>query len=150
MRPWSVVLLLCFALVGCSNATHSELTGTWVITHLSRQLFLPASQRNAAGVITLESNGTFHASQLPGDLLYEPPARQLVSGSGIWKLISSEGTQELLLDFNTITGGQEGDSPYVPYGTTLSISKGLRGAVSLYYFQGGDADQGRRITFRKR
>lgn len=144
-----LALLLCLGTLGCESATRTDVTGTWTVTAESRQTFLPVSERSAAATITLESNGTFHASQLPGELLYEPPARQLVTGSGTWKLISSKGTQEIMLNFNAITAGQEGQPPYVPYSTALSVSKGLRGAVRLYYFQGGDADQGRRISFRK-
>jgi hypothetical protein len=94
-------------------------------------------------------NGAFVASELPEDLLYGPPEAtdRLVTGSGVWKLVSREGRQQVQLQFNTITAGQRGS---VPYGTILNVSTGLGATVDLYYFQGGDADQGRRVEFEKK
>jgi hypothetical protein len=142
-------MLLCLGLLGCKSAKPTDITGTWVVTDQSRQRFLPASQRSAAAKIALNANGTFVASELPEDLLYGPPevADKLVTGSGVWKLVSREGRQQVQLQFNTITVGQRGN---LPYGTMLNVSAGLGSTVSLYYFQGGDADQGRRVTFEKK
>jgi hypothetical protein len=134
--------------MGCSSAKPSEVTGTWVVTDKSRHRFLPAAQQKAAAKIVLDANGTFVSSEIPEDLLYGPPeaGTQLVTGSGDWKLVSREGKQQVQLTFETIAQGQRGA---VPHGTQLNVSKGWS-AVSLFYFQGGDADQGRKIEFEKK
>ncbi len=148
LRLLPIALLLCFGLLGCKSAKPADLTGTWVVADQSRQRFLPASQRNAAAKIVLDANGTFVASEIPEDLLYGPPevADRLVTGNGAWKLVSREGRQQIDLLFNTITAGQRGK---VPYGTMLNVSMGWS-TTGLYYWQGGDADQGRRIEFEKK
>jgi hypothetical protein len=95
----------------------------------------------------LDEDRTFVASEIPEDLLYPPPegADRLVTGTGVWRLVSREGKQRVQLQFNTITSGQRGN---VPYGTVLDVSAGWS-TIDLYYFQ-GDADQGRRIEFEKK
>ena len=147
LRFLPITILLCCCLMSCSKAKRSEVTGTWVVTEKSRHLFLPAAQENAAAKIVLNANGTFVSSEIPEDLLYGPPqaGNQLVTGNGHWKLISRDGEQQVQLNFETIAIGQRGA---VPYGTQLSVSKGWS-AMSLFYFQGGDADQGRKIEFEK-
>jgi hypothetical protein len=141
--------VLCLALVGCSAATPAEIAGTWVVTNESRQRLLPPSQRNANATITLNENGSFVAEELPEDLLYGPPdvADRLVTGNGVWKIVSREGRQLVDLDFRLITAGQRGK---VPFGTSLHVSTGLGSSTSLYYFQAGDADLGRMVTFEKK
>jgi hypothetical protein len=64
----------------------------------------------------------------------------LESGTGVWKLVSREGKQQVQLDFQTITGWKDA----LPYGTQLDVSRG-----SLFYFF-GDADEGRRISFEQK
>jgi hypothetical protein len=142
-------MLLCLGLMGCNSAKPTDIAGTWVVTDQSRQRFLPVSQRSAAAKIIMDANGTFVASELPEDLLYGPPeaADHLVTGGGVWKLVSREGRQQVQLQFHTITAGQRGN---VPYGTVLSVSTRLGSNVGLFYFQGGDADQGRRVEFEKK
>jgi hypothetical protein len=149
LRLLPVATLLCFGLLGCKSAKPADVTGTWVVADQSRQRFLPASQRSAAAKIILDADGRFVASEVPEDLLYGPPeaADRVVTGSGVWTLVSHQGRQQVQLQFNTITAGQRGN---VPYGTMLNVSTGLRSTVRLYYFQGGDADQGRRIEFEKK
>jgi hypothetical protein len=143
------VLVVCFELllIGCRGAQPTDVTGTWRVTDQSRRRFLSASQRNAAAQIVLDEDRTFDASEIPEDLLYAPPevADRLVTGTGVWKLVSREGKQRVQLQFNTITSGQRGN---VPYGTVLDVSAGWS-TIDLYYFQ-GDADQGRRIEFEKK
>src|SRR3954453_17426930 len=119
LRVLPIAILLCLGLLGCKSAKPADITGTWVVADQSRQRFLPASQRSAAARIVLNTNGTFGASELPEDLLYGPPeaAERLVTGSGVWKLVSREGRQQVQLEFNTITAGQRGN---VPYGTMLN------------------------------
>ena len=130
LRFLPIAMLLCFGLLGCKSAKLADVTGTWVVTDQSRQRFLPASQRSAAAKITLDANGTFVASELPEDLLYGPPEAddRLVTGSGVWKLASREGRQQVQLQFNAITAGQRGN---VPYGTMLNVSTGLGSTVGL-------------------
>ena len=118
------------------------------MTDVSRQRLLPAAQQKAAAKIVLDANGTFTAVEVPEDLLYGPPevADRLVTGNGDWKLVSREGRQQVQLEFNTIREGQRGN---LPYGTMLNVSQGWS-ATTLFYFQGGDADQGRRIEFERK
>ena len=140
--------MLCLGLLGCRSSKPADVIGTWVVTDQSRQRFLPSSQRSAAARIILDANGTFAAAELPEDLLYGPPeaADGLVTGGGTWKVVSREGRQQVQLQFNTITAGQRGS---VPYGVMLNVSAVLGSEVILYYFQGGDADQGRRVEFKR-
>jgi hypothetical protein len=83
---------------------------------------------------------------MPG-IFYFPGRRaaRLESGSGVWKLVSREGKQQVQLDFHTIADWKETD---LPYGTQLDVSRGWS-AVSLFYFL-GDADEGRRIDFERK
>jgi hypothetical protein len=145
----TLALLSCLGLIGCGSVKPTEMIGTWVVTEQSRQRFLPASQHSAAARLVLDANGTFVASELPEDLLYGPPeaADRLVTGTGIWKLVSNEGRQQVQLQFNNITAGQRGN---LPYGTALNVSTGFGSTVDLYYFEGGDADQGRRVEFEQK
>ena len=106
------------------------------------------AQQKAATKIVLEADGTFAATEVPGDLLYGLPQddSSFVTGNGVWKLLSRNGKQQVQLNFNAITKGRR--SP-LPIGTQMGVATG-RMAVILYYYQGGDADQGRRIEFEKR
>ena len=107
---------------------------------------LPIELRKADSKIVLNSNGTFSAYEMPA--LFAFPdfrAARLESGSGVWRLESSEGEQQIQLDFNAIVSWEKNS---LPYGTQLYVSKG-RSAVTLYYFL-GDADEGERLEFEKR
>ena len=125
---------------GSTSVGPSDLPGTWVIKAASRRV-LPAELQRAAATLTLEGNGTFVASDLPG-LFYVPGrhAVQLESGSGVWKLVSRDGERQLQLDFQTITGWKDA----LPYGTHLNASRG-----SLFYFL-GDPDERRNVSFEKK
>jgi len=146
MKVLPIAMLLCFGLPGCKNAAPSDVT--WVVKDESRHRLLPAAQQKGAGKIVLETDGSFVASEVPEDLLYRAPraAEGLVTGGGAWKLRSREGKLQVQLNFETIAVGQRGA---VPYGTQLNVAKGWSG-VTLFYFQGGDADQGRRIEFERK
>jgi hypothetical protein len=148
LRFLPIAMLLCFGLLGCKSAKPSDITGTWVVTDQSRQRFLPVAQQKATARIVLDANGTFVASEIPEDLLYGPPevSDRLVTGNGVWKLVSRDGRKQVQLQFNAILAGQRGN---VPYSTMLNISRGWS-ETNLFYFQGGDADQGRRIEFEKK
>ena len=106
----------------------------------SRQV-LPAELQKASARIVLDANGTFVAFDMPG-LFYFPGrhAAQLENGSGLWKLVSREGKQQVQLDFRVIAGWKDA----LPYGTQLDLSKG-----SIFYLF-GDADEGRRVAFEKK
>ena len=142
-----IAMLLCFGLLGCMSANTSDITGTWFVANKSRLRFLPAEQQKATAQITLEPNGIFVASEIPEDLPYGPPEAGvgLVTGQGVWRLLSREGKQQIQLTSEQISVGQRG---MVPFGAQLTISRGWS-AVSLFYFQ-GDADQGRKIEFEKK
>lgn len=111
----------------------------------SRQV-LPAGLQKASAKIVLNQNGTFVASDMPA-LFFFPERRdaRLESGTGTWKLGSSEGRQQVQLEFHEIADWKKDE---LPYGTQLGISRGWS-ALSLYYFF-GDADEGRRIEFEKK
>jgi hypothetical protein len=144
----AVAVLCCLALLGCAVVKSSDLTGAWIVCDESRHGFLSAAQQKRAAQITLETNGTFVATEIPEDLLYGPPAPAdgIVTGNGTWKLMPRDGSQQVQLDFEAVTVGQRGE---IPYGTQLRVSGGWL-SVSLYYSQGGDADQGRKIEFERK
>jgi hypothetical protein len=148
MKFLLVAMFCCLALPGCAAVSSSDLTGVWIIKDESRHGFLSAAQQKGAAKITLETNGTFVATEIPEDLLYGPPAVAdgTVTGSGNWKLLPGDGRQQVQLNFNQITAGQRGD---VPYGTRLNISNGWS-SMTLFYFQGGDADRGRKIALERK
>ena len=140
-------MLLCLGLQGCRTVQSNEITGTWVITDESRQRFFSESQRAAAARITQDSSGAFAANEVPDDLLYGPEASNgLVTGTGIWKLVSREGRQQVQLRFNAITAGGRGEAHYE---TILYVSTGLPSTVGLFYYR-GDPDEGRTIEFEKK
>lgn len=93
----------------------------------------------------MESNGTFVASDMPA-LFYFPGQHdaRLETGSGIWKLVTHEGEQQVQLDFRAIKDWRENK---LPFGTQLDVSRAWT-AVNLFYFV-GDPDEGRRIDFEK-
>lgn len=133
-------LFTLLGVLGCRSVQLSDLVGTWMMKDTSTRS-LPADLQNASANIVLEANGTFVASDMPG-LFYFPgrhPA-QLESGSGVWKLVSHDGKQQVQLNFKTISDWKD----VLPYGTQLDVSKG-----SLFYFL-GDPDEGRRVAFQKK
>ena len=138
------MLLGLLGMFSCRSIDPADVVGTWVVTTESRRHFLSAAQQKAIAKIVLETNGVFVAFEVPEDLLYGPreAGSGLVTGRGIWKLVSAEGRQQVRLEFGVITVGQRDN---VPYGTHLNVS----GSSSLYYFQ-GDPDQARRIEFEKK
>lgn len=115
------------------------------MTEASRQV-LPTERQKVPAKIVVDANGTFVASDMPG-LFYFPGRRaaRLESGSGVWKLVSREGKQQVQLDFHAIADWKGTD---LPYGTQLDVSRGWS-AVSLFYFM-GDADEGRRVSFERK
>jgi len=129
------------AIVGWSGVRAADLVGTWTMTEPSRQ-YLPAELRTAVPKLTLYSDGTFTAVDLPGTRqvgsTLVPVAR---SARGVWTVAPTDGTNRVQLRF------QEED-----YGQQLFISDwasdGPGSATKLYYFD-GDPDSGRRILFTR-
>jgi hypothetical protein len=143
------IAMFCFlASLGCAVVKSTDLTGVWIVKDESRRGFLSPAQQKGAAKITLDANGTFAAFEIPEDLLYGPPAHAdgIVTGNGTWKLLPRDGRQQGQLTFEAITTGQRSE---VPYGTQLDVSDGWS-SVTLFYFQGGDVDQGRKIVFDKK
>jgi hypothetical protein len=110
-----------------------------VIESASRKA-LPLELQSATSKLVLNPNGTFVASDMPG-LVYLPQsdAARLESGSGIWKLVSREGKQQLELDFQVVAGWNSG----LPYGAPLDVTR-----ETVFYFL-EDPDDGRRVEFEK-
>jgi hypothetical protein len=150
LRFLPIAIFLLFGMLGCKSVQPNELAGTWVMKDTSRQV-LPTELQKASAKLVLDGNGTFSASELPEELPPAPPYDmkqrrvRLDTGTGVWKLVSREGKQQMQLNFHTMAGSKEGD---VPYGTQMNVATGWS-AVSLYYFL-GDADEGRRVSFEKK
>ena len=141
LRLLSVVTLgFCLGLIGCKTVQPKDLVGTWVMTDSSRSI-LPDDLKHASGKIILNANGTFSASEMPG-LFYAPGlyAARLENGTGTWKIISEDGEERLLLNFQTIAKWNDS----LPYGNDLFIGRG-----NLFYFL-DDPDEGRRVSFEKK
>jgi hypothetical protein len=147
MKFTAVAMLCCLALVGCAVVNSSDLTGLWIVKDESRRGFLSAAQQKGAAKIALDANGSFAATEIPEDLLYGAPAAAdgIVTGDGTWKRLSRDGRQQVQLNFEAIAVGQRGD---LPYGTQLNISNDWS-SVTLFYFRGGDADQGRKVELKE-
>ena len=113
--------LLFFGLLGCRSVRPTDLPGTWVITDTSRRV-LPIELQTAWAKIVLDKNGTFIASNMPGFFYF--PKRDdshLDSGSGVWKLVSIEGEQQLQLEFQTIAVWNGA----LPYDSQIHASRGV-------------------------
>ena len=143
-----MILLSLLSILGCKGVQPSDVAGTWVIKDSSRNLLPPELQR-ATATIVLDANGTFIASEIPEELPPAPPYDvkdrkfRMNTGSGDWKLVSSEGKQQVQLNFRTLQGNIN-----VPFGTQMEVSTGWS-SPNLYYFL-GDADEGRRISLVKK
>jgi hypothetical protein len=137
-------LLLLLGAMACKKIQMTEMTGTWIMNDSSRQV-LPTELQKSVPKIILSPDGTFSTVDLPG-FFYFPGQRalRLESGSGNWKLMSSEGKQQIQLTFRTIADWNEKD---LPYGGQLDLSRGWS-RIELFYFM-GDADEGKEIDFTK-
>lgn len=141
-------LFSLLGMLGCKSVQPSNLAGTWVMKDSSRQV-LPTELQNASPKVVLDANGTFVASEMPEELPPTPPYDvkrrnvRLDTGSGVWKLVSREGKQQVQLNFQTMEGNKD-----VPYGTQLDVSQEWS-AMSLYYFL-GDADEGHRVSLERK
>lgn len=102
---------------------------------------LPVELQKAKPRIVLDASGSFVAFDMPA-LFYvkESDIAKLESGSGVWKLVSRDGQQELQLEFQTRANEQSAGS----VGRRFHVSRG-----SVFYFI-GDPDEGRRVSFEKK
>jgi hypothetical protein len=144
LRLLSITMLLCLGLLGCGRVQPTDVTGTWAMKESSRQILPVELQKNSAKIV-LSANGTFVASDLPGIFDFPPEPARLDGGSGVWKLVSREGKQQVQFDFEMISSGKIKN---LPFGMQMDVSDGWT-AVSLYYFL-GDPDEGLRVAFEKK
>jgi hypothetical protein len=109
LRFLPIAILLLFGMLGYKSVQSNELVGTWVMKDTSRQV-LPTELQKASAKLVLDANGTFSASELPEELPPVPPYDmkrrrvRLDTGSGVWKLVSREGKQQMQLNFHTMAG----------------------------------------------
>lgn len=145
----SFVLAIASAVCGCrsTNVDANELVGAWKMAAVSRSNFLMPSQRSATAAIELRADGTFSASAVPADLLYvaREARESLVTGGGAWKLIRSNGSARVQLEFRSIdSDGAKRDVPYVTY---MEVMRDRANIVLSY--PRGDPDEGNWVMFDK-
>ena len=105
---------------------------------------LPVKQQKGAARLIFDAQSKFAAEEIPSELLLAPPDDEdVVTGSGTWRLINEAGRQNVRLTFETVSAGPR---PPLPYDIALHIGTGRE--LTLFYFH-GDADEGRRIVFKK-
>ena len=137
--------LLLLGMLGCKSVQSTDIPGTWTMNDTSRGV-LPTGLPQASAKIVLDPKGTFVASDMPGLLFFpERHDARLESGSGTWKLVLSDGRQQVQLQFQQIDNWKKNE---LPYGTQLNVARGWS-SLRLYYFI-GDPDEGRRIELEKR
>jgi hypothetical protein len=127
------VLLLLFAFACEREIAVSDLPGIWTLTRDSRER-LPAELRAGAGSLVLDSNGTFAAREIPGEIFDQGP--RVITGTGRW-LMNRRGLRlDLLVVANTHPSN-------VPFSTHFRAS-----GTTLRYFL-GDPDDFNTIEFHK-
>jgi hypothetical protein len=145
MFRFLAIALLMSGLLGCRSVKPNNVAGTWTMTESSREI-LPAEVRQNSAKIVLEANGTFVASDLPGIFDFPPARPRLDGGSGVWKIVSREGKQQVQLDFQVIPSGRVATN--LPFSTQMEVSDS-RSGVRLYYFL-GDPDEALRVEFERK
>src|SRR5439155_26271466 len=150
---WRLLLITPFlfiGMLGCKSVQPNDVIGTWVMKDQSRNE-LPREFKKGLAKIVVNADGTFVASELPEPLHPVPPydmkvRMRLDSGSGVWKLASWEGAQQLQLEVHDLASADE--NSHGSYGFPLIVSRGWS-AVTLSYAL-GDPDEGRSAEFEKR
>ena len=139
-RSLSIIFAVLIVAIGCHSIGLKDVEGDWILRDSSRSV-LPSGLKDAKVELMLNSDGTFVAKEMPG-LFFVPDqhAARLETGSGSWRLISSEGRQQIELEFNKISNWNE----ELPYGIPLEIGRG-----KLFYFI-GDPDEGRRVSLERK
>lgn len=134
------ILFAITGLLGCSKVTPSDLVGTWSLDEGSLR-HLPSELQKTSATLVLNENGTFTAMDMPGLPSFPPGPPHLVNGYGVWKLMSDGYDQHIQLNFQELGGA-------ISYGTQVYVSR-ISLSVELYYFLGGDEDNGWRIDLVK-
>lgn len=127
------VLLLLFAAACERELEVADLPGIWTLTRDSRER-LSAELRAGAGSLVFDSNGTFAATEIPGDIFAQGP--RVITGTGRW-LMSKRG---LRLDLLVLANAHPSN---VPYSTHFDVS-----GTTLRYFL-GDPDDFNTIEFQR-
>jgi hypothetical protein len=127
-------LLVASITVSCSGVNSQDLLGTWTMTDGSRQ-FLPAELKGVVPRLTLSSDGTFSAVDLPG-AFHGSFAVVANSGQGTWKIATVDGREQMQISFSE--GG----------GTQLQISHFPGPQTTLNYFI-SDPDAGQRVELTR-
>lgn len=136
-----LAMLLALSLFGCvEREIPNELVGAWNIAAESRERIPRQLQRDSSALI-LNSDGTFEARELPGQMWGQENC--MVTGGGHWAL--SKGDHRALT--LALVRATECDRLRVPNGTDLFASATRRG-VMLHYFI-GDPDDRKTIDFVK-
>lgn len=150
-RGGYVVFLIAAVVVlmgACRRRTPSPpvLSGAWIPA--TDSLRYVRSSVGPESRLSLNANGSFEASRVPGEILYPRPpgATGAVTGRGRWRVERSSGGWSVELVFEAIAEGQTG--AVLPYQTSVSVSE-ERARTRLYYYS-GDADLGRRVFFERR
>lgn len=137
----AIIMVLAIAgLLGCSKVNPSDLVGSWSVDEGSLR-HLPSELQKTSATMVLNENGTFTAMDMPGLPSFPPGPPHLVNGYGVWKLMSNGYDQHIQLNFQELGGA-------IPYGTQVYVSR-ISLSVELYYFLGGDEDNGWRIDLVK-
>lgn len=135
-----VALLVCGVLLSCSNVKANDFTGNWAMTDQSRR-YLAADLRNTSPTITLNSDGTFAAVDLPKQRRFDSDIADVaISGRGRWSILRLGGRDSVQLSFEDNSGHQLFISDW-----TLN---GPWSPTTLYYHI-GDPDSVRRIQFAR-
>jgi hypothetical protein len=141
-------IVMSSIVIGCGavDVTRDELVGIWTVTSASRSC-LPAALQKGALKLSLNADGSFSASELPGSLVHstDEGAPKLITGNGVWKLGWKESSDQVVLEFQSFTLGEPEEG--VPFTTYLDVTRD--GTAPVMYFWYGDPDSGPRIKFAK-
>src|SRR5690242_3516517 len=91
-------LILFLGIAGCKSVEPEDVVGTWALQSDARRN-LPSDLQSANATFVFKQDGTFICSDIPG--LLQVPGQSspgLEAGRGNWRLIRSEGNQEVQLD----------------------------------------------------
>lgn len=134
---FAVVMVLITS--GCRSVRSDELVGNWCVSSESKRI-LPEVLQKGSGVLSLKSDGSFEASDLPGLLYFPPGPLPVNSGTGTWKLVTRDGKAKIQLDFANANGLTKASTTFV------DVSQGSNTALTYYL---GDPDKEQRVELMK-
>jgi hypothetical protein len=125
--------------------TNAALEGRWTVTDDSRKV-LPPAVREARATFVLHADGTFEATEIPGELLSEaqPWRDSAISATGRWGVVTQNGDRRVQLEFLKV------DDPEwhrLPHGAQL-FPETTRGRNRLLHYR-GDPDDRVTIVFER-